>query len=169
MSSSYSTRFHSFILFDNSSNLYAAVNKTVSPTPIFPSSHFVPTTTRLCSLSSSSFSYVLFAYSLLPMSTLHRNDRSPSAGVSESSSPDFTSHTPRSSSNKQQQVRHRASVACASCRERRIRCVVPEGESGCTQCKKTGAECIIRNDDERRRCVFIMIPYQDRPCETAII
>ncbi|KAK3391474.1 fungal-specific transcription factor domain-containing protein [Sordaria brevicollis] len=88
------------------------------------------------------------------MSTLHRNDRSPSAGVSESSSPDFTSHTPRSSSNskqQQQQVRHRASVACASCRERRIRCVVPEGESGCTQCKKTGAECIIRNDDERRR------------------
>ncbi|KAK3484670.1 fungal-specific transcription factor domain-containing protein [Neurospora hispaniola] len=83
------------------------------------------------------------------MSTLHRNDRSPSAGVSESSSPDFTSHTPRSSSK--QQVRHRASVACASCRERRIRCVVPEGESGCTQCKKTGAECIIRNDDERRR------------------
>ncbi|KAH7628319.1 fungal-specific transcription factor domain-containing protein [Sordaria sp. MPI-SDFR-AT-0083] len=90
------------------------------------------------------------------MSILRRNDRSPSAGVSESSSPDFISHTPRSLSSskqqqQQQQVRHRASVACASCRERRIRCVVPDGESGCTQCKKTGAECIIRNDDERRR------------------
>ena len=97
------------------------------------------------------------------MSTLHRNERSPSAGLSESSSPDFTSHTPRSLSSstqskqqhqQNQQVRHRASVACASCRERRIRCVVPDGESGCTQCKKTGAECIIRNDDERRRCVL---------------
>ncbi|KAK1781493.1 fungal-specific transcription factor domain-containing protein [Copromyces sp. CBS 386.78] len=89
------------------------------------------------------------------MSTLHRNERSPSAGVSESSSPDFVSHTPRSFPSKQQQqqqqVRHRASVACSSCRERRIRCVVPDGESGCTQCKKTGADCIIRNDDERRR------------------
>ncbi|KZL85659.1 fungal specific transcription factor domain-containing protein [Colletotrichum incanum] len=50
-----------------------------------------------------------------------------------------------------QQVRHRASVACASCRDRRIRCVVPKGESECVQCKKAGSECIIKNDDERRR------------------
>ncbi|KAH8655196.1 fungal-specific transcription factor domain-containing protein, partial [Xylariales sp. PMI_506] len=53
-------------------------------------------------------------------------------------------------SNKQQ-VRHRASVACASCRDRRIRCVVPKGEAECTQCKRAGTECVIKNDDERRR------------------
>ncbi|CRK16745.1 hypothetical protein BN1708_002969 [Verticillium longisporum] len=57
---------------------------------------------------------------------------------------------PRSSSNKQQ-IRHRASVACASCRERRIRCVVPKGDNECTQCKRSGTDCVIKNDDERRR------------------
>ncbi|CEI65175.1 hypothetical protein FVEN_g12317 [Fusarium venenatum] len=50
-----------------------------------------------------------------------------------------------------QQVRHRASVACASCRDRRIRCVVPKNQNECTACAKSGAECIIKNDDERRR------------------
>ncbi|KAK1703732.1 fungal-specific transcription factor domain-containing protein [Colletotrichum lupini] len=62
--------------------------------------------------------------------------------------------TPRIPSTRQaknQQVRHRASVACASCRDRRIRCVVPKGESECVQCKKAGNECVIKNDDERRR------------------
>lgn len=53
------------------------------------------------------------------------------------------------------QVRHRASVACASCRDRRIRCVVPQGQAECNQCRRTGTECIIKNDDERRRYVFI--------------
>ncbi|KAF1810741.1 hypothetical protein P152DRAFT_490398 [Eremomyces bilateralis CBS 781.70] len=52
---------------------------------------------------------------------------------------------------KRQKSRYRASVACASCRDRRIRCVVPPGKTVCTQCKKSGAECIIKNDDERRR------------------
>ncbi|KAJ9658282.1 hypothetical protein H2201_007841 [Coniosporium apollinis] len=52
---------------------------------------------------------------------------------------------------KRQKSRHRASVACASCRDRRIRCVVPPGESECSQCKRSGVECIIKNDDERRR------------------
>ncbi|KAF1978720.1 hypothetical protein BU23DRAFT_563628 [Bimuria novae-zelandiae CBS 107.79] len=52
---------------------------------------------------------------------------------------------------KTQKSRHRASVACASCRDRRIRCVVPPGEKECTQCKRSGVECIIKNDDERRR------------------
>ncbi|KKY25831.1 putative nitrogen assimilation transcription factor nit-4 [Diplodia seriata] len=65
--------------------------------------------------------------------------------------------------------RHRASIACASCRDRRIRvraspapscvlradrslqCVVRPGETECFNCKRTGAECIIRNDDERRK------------------
>ncbi|KAF2404514.1 hypothetical protein EJ06DRAFT_207395 [Trichodelitschia bisporula] len=56
-----------------------------------------------------------------------------------------------SSSSKRQKSRHRASVACASCRDRRIRCVVPPGETECTQCKRSGIECIIKNDDERRR------------------
>ncbi|KAH6885979.1 fungal-specific transcription factor domain-containing protein [Thelonectria olida] len=50
-----------------------------------------------------------------------------------------------------QQVRHRASVACASCRDRRIRCVVPKNQTACTACQRSGAECIIKNDDERRR------------------
>ncbi|KAF4985548.1 hypothetical protein FDECE_16491 [Fusarium decemcellulare] len=50
-----------------------------------------------------------------------------------------------------QQVRHRASVACASCRDRRIRCVVPKNQATCTACQRSGAECIIKNDDERRR------------------
>ncbi|KAK7417118.1 hypothetical protein QQZ08_011744 [Neonectria magnoliae] len=50
-----------------------------------------------------------------------------------------------------QQVRHRASVACASCRDRRIRCVVPKNHTSCTACQRTGADCIIKNDDERRR------------------
>ncbi|KAF2186726.1 hypothetical protein K469DRAFT_630689 [Zopfia rhizophila CBS 207.26] len=52
---------------------------------------------------------------------------------------------------KSQKSRHRASVACASCRDRRIRCVVPPGDKECTQCKRSGVECIIKNDDERRR------------------
>ena len=55
------------------------------------------------------------------------------------------------SRTNKQQVRHRASVACASCRDRRIRCVVPKGEAACTQCKRAGSECVIKNDDERRR------------------
>ncbi|KAF2465280.1 uncharacterized protein BDR25DRAFT_239858 [Lindgomyces ingoldianus] len=52
---------------------------------------------------------------------------------------------------KPQKSRHRASVACASCRDRRIRCVVPPGQKECTQCKRSGVECVIKNDDERRR------------------
>lgn len=52
---------------------------------------------------------------------------------------------------KRQKSRHRASVACATCRERRIRCVVPPGESECAQCKRAGTDCVIKNDDERRR------------------
>ncbi|KAI0427032.1 fungal-specific transcription factor domain-containing protein [Xylaria sp. FL1042] len=53
--------------------------------------------------------------------------------------------------NSKQHVRHRASIACYSCRDRRIRCVVPKGASECTQCKRSGTECIIKMDDERRR------------------
>ncbi|PGH26432.1 hypothetical protein AJ80_01930 [Polytolypa hystricis UAMH7299] len=52
---------------------------------------------------------------------------------------------------KRQKSHQRASVACASCRDRRIRCVVPPGETECTQCKRSKIECIIKNDDERRR------------------
>ncbi|KAK0625518.1 fungal-specific transcription factor domain-containing protein, partial [Bombardia bombarda] len=78
--------------------------------------------------------------------------RSPSEDSSDSSSQDRASpSTYISRQLSKQQIRHRASVACASCRERRIRCVVPEGDSECTQCKRTGAQCIIKNDDERRR------------------
>ncbi|KAI1334537.1 fungal-specific transcription factor domain-containing protein [Xylariaceae sp. FL0016] len=53
--------------------------------------------------------------------------------------------------NTKQQVRHRASVACASCRDRRIRCIVKKGERECTACQRTSADCVIKNDDERRR------------------
>ncbi|KAL4812512.1 fungal-specific transcription factor domain-containing protein [Aspergillus spinulosporus] len=49
--------------------------------------------------------------------------------------------------------RHRASVACVACRERRTRCVVQPGETACTQCQETGQECIIKNDDQRRKPV----------------
>ena len=45
---------------------------------------------------------------------------------------------------KRQKSRHRASVACATCRERRIRCVVPPGDNECSQCKRSGTECIIK-------------------------
>ncbi|KAI1291546.1 fungal-specific transcription factor domain-containing protein [Xylaria venustula] len=53
--------------------------------------------------------------------------------------------------SSKQNIRHRASVACYSCRDRRIRCVVPKGASACTQCKRSGTECVIKMDDERRR------------------
>ncbi|KAG9235559.1 fungal-specific transcription factor domain-containing protein [Amylocarpus encephaloides] len=56
-----------------------------------------------------------------------------------------------SGSSKPAVQRHRASIACASCRDRRIRCVVPPGENECTQCKRSKTECVIKNDDERRR------------------
>ncbi|KAL6706992.1 hypothetical protein ACN47E_004942 [Coniothyrium glycines] len=56
-----------------------------------------------------------------------------------------------SSKDKSSKPRHRASVACASCRDRRIRCVVPSGQNECTQCKRSGVKCVIKNDDERRR------------------
>ncbi|KAH6639278.1 hypothetical protein C7974DRAFT_373534 [Boeremia exigua] len=47
--------------------------------------------------------------------------------------------------------RHRASVACTSCRDRRIRCVVPAGKKACVQCERSSTPCIIKDDDERRR------------------
>ncbi|KAK4124498.1 hypothetical protein N657DRAFT_680477 [Parathielavia appendiculata] len=78
--------------------------------------------------------------------------RSRSEGESDrASSEHASSPAPSSRSYSKQQIRHRASIACASCRERRIRCVVGEGESECAQCKRTGAPCIIKDDDERRR------------------
>ncbi|KAL4999909.1 fungal-specific transcription factor domain-containing protein [Aspergillus recurvatus] len=49
--------------------------------------------------------------------------------------------------------RHRASVACVACRERRTRCVVQPGETACTQCQETEQECVIKNDDQRRKPV----------------
>jgi hypothetical protein len=58
-----------------------------------------------------------------------------------------------STHEKATKPRHRASVACAACRDRRIRCVVPPGDKECTPCKRLGVECVIKNDDERRRYV----------------
>ncbi|KAK3902646.1 hypothetical protein C8A05DRAFT_33653 [Staphylotrichum tortipilum] len=74
------------------------------------------------------------------------SDRAGSEQSENASSP-----APSTRSSAKQQIRHRASIACASCRERRIRCVVSEGESECAQCRRTGAACIIKDDDERRR------------------
>ncbi|KAL3462616.1 fungal-specific transcription factor domain-containing protein [Aspergillus heterothallicus] len=58
-----------------------------------------------------------------------------------------------SSGNETSKPRHRASVACTACRERRTRCVVPAGQSSCTQCDEAGQECVIKNDDQRRKPV----------------
>ncbi|KAK5048536.1 hypothetical protein LTR84_005627 [Exophiala bonariae] len=55
------------------------------------------------------------------------------------------------SSGKPQRPRHRASVACASCRDRRTRCVVLAGQTQCTQCDGLGRQCVITYDDERRK------------------
>jgi hypothetical protein len=59
-----------------------------------------------------------------------------------------------SSGNEASKPRHRASVACTACRERRTRCVVPAGQSSCTQCDEAGQECVIKNDDQRRKCEY---------------
>ncbi|KAL4808011.1 fungal-specific transcription factor domain-containing protein [Aspergillus unguis] len=56
-------------------------------------------------------------------------------------------------SDSNDKPRHRASVACMACRERRTRCVVNTGETACTQCQESGQECIIKNDDQRRKPV----------------
>ncbi|CEL09761.1 hypothetical protein ASPCAL12891 [Aspergillus calidoustus] len=58
-----------------------------------------------------------------------------------------------SSGTEASKPRHRASVACTACRERRTRCVVPAGQSSCTQCDEAGQECVIKNDDQRRKPV----------------
>ncbi|KAK4182417.1 hypothetical protein QBC35DRAFT_172478 [Podospora australis] len=76
------------------------------------------------------------------------DDLGDTPGPERTASPSPSSST---RSSGKQQIRHRASIACASCRERRIRCVVGEGETECTQCRRTGNTCIIKNDDERRR------------------
>lgn len=87
-----------------------------------------------------------------------RGEASTDVSTQENVSPPSNTQTGSSSasssrhaSSKAQQVRHRASVACAACRDRRIRCVVPQGQSECNQCRRTATECIIKNDDERRR------------------
>ncbi|KAG9244398.1 fungal-specific transcription factor domain-containing protein [Calycina marina] len=65
--------------------------------------------------------------------------------------PDAPAPTKSQAEKKPEKGRHRASIACISCRDRRIRCVVPPGDSECTQCRRSKTECIIKNDDERRR------------------
>ena len=54
---------------------------------------------------------------------------------------------------KPNKSRHRASVACAACRDKRTRCVVAAGETECQQCKNAGYVCVITYDDERRKSV----------------
>jgi hypothetical protein len=56
-----------------------------------------------------------------------------------------------SAHRKPQKSRHRASVACAQCRDRRTRCVVPAGENECNQCRTAGYDCVINYADERRK------------------
>ncbi|KAH7377335.1 fungal-specific transcription factor domain-containing protein [Pyrenochaeta sp. MPI-SDFR-AT-0127] len=76
-------------------------------------------------------------------------DVKPVLDIKDQSTPEKSDKS--SSKEKSSKPRHRASVACATCRDRRIRCVVPPGDKECTQCKRSGVECIIKNDDERRR------------------
>ncbi|CAM1510090.1 Fc.00g004250.m01.CDS01 [Cosmosporella sp. VM-42] len=78
-------------------------------------------------------------------------DSKGSPTVDDISAQENVSQKSQQARQSKNQVRHRASVACASCRDRRIRCVVPKNQSSCTACQRTGAECIIKNDDERRR------------------
>ncbi|KAJ5697829.1 hypothetical protein N7488_011513 [Penicillium malachiteum] len=58
-----------------------------------------------------------------------------------------------SSTDKTSKRRHRASVACVACRERRTRCVVQNGETSCSSCLELKQECVIKNDDQRRKPV----------------
>ncbi|KAH6657148.1 hypothetical protein BKA67DRAFT_532373 [Truncatella angustata] len=60
-------------------------------------------------------------------------------------------HPSSSERPEKRQSRHRASIACASCRGKRVRCVVLKGKLECNQCIKSGYKCVIRNDDERKR------------------
>ncbi|KAI9812436.1 MAG: hypothetical protein M1827_004667 [Pycnora praestabilis] len=55
------------------------------------------------------------------------------------------------SSARPTKQRHRASIACASCRLRRTKCVIGPGQNSCDQCRRSGLECVVRDDDERRR------------------
>ncbi len=59
--------------------------------------------------------------------------------------------SPKEQQTNGQRPRRRASVACTACRERRIRCRIPPGLSGCDQCSRSGVQCVIKYDDERRR------------------
>ncbi|KAF1935429.1 hypothetical protein EJ02DRAFT_507073 [Clathrospora elynae] len=79
-----------------------------------------------------------------------QTDSQESRSVSDSKKEQSTSEK-ISTKGKSLKPRHRASVACASCRDRRIRCVVPPGQKECTQCKRSVVECVIKNDDERRK------------------
>lgn len=114
--------------------------------------------------------YLLDNISTTTMDEPTKQPRFPSEGASDSSSQDHCSSSGQISrlSNKGQ-IRHRASIACASCRERRIRCVVPDGSTECTQCKRSGTECIIKNDDERRRYVstpdLLLSKYANNPAD----
>jgi hypothetical protein len=81
----------------------------------------------------------------------HQKDVQDATLLSADVKPDSTSADKGSTKEKSSKPRHRASVACASCRDRRIRCVVPPGDKECTQCKRSGVDCVIKNDDERRR------------------
>ncbi|OQV07870.1 Fungal specific transcription factor domain-containing protein [Cladophialophora immunda] len=44
----------------------------------------------------------------------------------------------------------RATVACAACRHKKVKCVIREGEEACTSCRDHKLECIILNDDRRK-------------------
>jgi hypothetical protein len=48
--------------------------------------------------------------------------------------------------------RAHASIACAACRTRRTKCIVGPGQSSCDRCLRRGQRCVIRDDDQRRKC-----------------
>lgn len=47
--------------------------------------------------------------------------------------------------------RNRASIACTACRSTRTKCFVDTGQNQCDRCRRQGIECIIRDDDGRRK------------------
>jgi hypothetical protein len=67
--------------------------------------------------------------------------------VRQSVGTELPSLVPRVGTEESGWVRASYVFSCANM----TKCVVPAGANECTQCKRSGIECIIRNDDERRR------------------
>jgi hypothetical protein len=56
----------------------------------------------------------------------------------------------RSTNGSNKKRKKNATMACNTCRRKRNRCIVEDGESLCKGCKASGAECIFAEFDKRR-------------------